>query len=173
MKKFFRLLLMIFAISLVGGPFCWCGSIKLPPEIRNILDTQYPGWKFQEVRQSILKFVQEKDPSANASLCAGDFDGDGNLEYAVQIVENEHRHVLVFLKKDGEFEEHVLQDGDPSTDFFIMTAKQGTQGYDSVQARFYDYPHDSVVVYWFQKASMAYVYQDDEQIFLEIPCTDL
>ena len=66
--------------------------ISLPSSILVQLDRNYPGWKLEKV-------------SAGSNLVSGDFNDDGQQDYAAQIVYEdsarplfERRRILAFIK---------------------------------------------------------------------------
>jgi hypothetical protein len=55
----------------------------LPPDVRRALDQHYPGWRFTTIAASLQTQLAE---DASAEWTAGDYDGDRQPDYAVQIV---------------------------------------------------------------------------------------
>src|SRR5882762_595693 len=58
----------------------------LPFPVKVMLDKHFPGWKFPEISDEDCQTVKQWDgPDAYPELIQGDFDGDGQIDYAVLI----------------------------------------------------------------------------------------
>jgi len=104
------------SISLIGTSWGAGNSttpLTLPPSIRSTLDQEYPGWKLAPVAPKIQAAYKHHQVTHSPSIAAGDFDQDGQRDYAVQIVLNtpgqEEQIIIVFLARQDHFEETILQ----------------------------------------------------------------
>jgi hypothetical protein len=72
---------VVVVVLLGSGPTELQGG--LPAAARHVLDTSYPGWQFARVRAELARILPS---GVSAAWVAGDFDGGGRQDYAVQIV---------------------------------------------------------------------------------------
>lgn len=125
----------------------------LPDAIRNQLNAEYPGWKFSpvtpEVQKNFIKHVVNHPPS----FLAADFDGNGEMDYAVQILIDVpgkvEQIILAFVKGMNTYEESVLESRGPNPDVYlglrkkniliIMGTETGDTNYRYADGRFSEY----------------------------------
>ncbi len=93
------LLCCLFASSWIysqGAP------AQLPEIIKDILDKELPGWKFYKVDEA-YDYSKDMNVPFRPNFIWGDFDGDGERDYAVQITRvtssNAERIVIAFLQR--------------------------------------------------------------------------
>ncbi len=143
-------------------------AVALPQSAQAILDKKYPGWKFVPVGDEIRQFFKQDLPDARPDLIAGDFDGNGQTDYAVLIEHGiiagangtpiGHRaHLLAFLQWKPGFKLYVVDDeggGD-----YLTLARKGTQGYDYETQQNFIYQHDTISTGIFEKAGSSYLFE--------------
>ena len=62
------------------------GPPELPKAVKASLDKNFPGWEYPFVSNDIRRFLKEHvSVDARPEVIAGDFDGDGQTDYAVLI----------------------------------------------------------------------------------------
>lgn len=142
----------------------------LPASIRDTLDTRFPGWRLAEPSAAVRDFVARKSPGSHPSLLVGDFDGNGQADYALLI---EHTnfdgrgkafsHVkqkLVFLAGLRSFTLIALDEPSPADPCVYLTLRRkGTEGFDFEANRKFLYPSDSIGYSYLDKAaSGTYIY---------------
>lgn len=139
---------------------------QLPVAIKSMLDRRFPGWKFMEVGDDIRHFIRERvSADARPDLVTGDFDGNGQFDYALLIahgrVLNNRGEVIgpkarlvVFLRKGGGYKLYELNEpGD-----YLTLGRKGAQGFDFHAGRKFKYRNDAVEVWMFGKSGWVYVY---------------
>jgi len=87
--------------------------VTIPAAIRTTLDTEYPGWKLAPVTPQIDDEFKKHRANRSPSFVVGDFDHDGHLDYALQIVlttpELDEQIIMVFLARGQAYEESILE----------------------------------------------------------------
>lgn len=142
----------------------------LSTSIRATLDTKFSGWRLAEPSAAVRDFVAQRSPGSHPSLLVGDFDGNGQADYALLI---EHTnfdgrgkaftHVkqpLVFLGGTRGFTLIALDEPSPADPCVYLTLRRkGTEGFDFGANRKFSYPSDSIGYSYFDKAaSGTYIY---------------
>ena len=110
----------LLALVLLGG------QGGLPNQIRRTLTHRFPGWAF-----ATLSPGHEPSAGSGASPAwiAGDFDGDGQLDYAVQLVApgsgGSVQRVLAFLRRGQAYTLVPLDSFPPTTTVYLQRVPQG------------------------------------------------
>jgi hypothetical protein len=140
-------------------------KVELPTAARRVLDKKYPGWKFPEVNDEIRQYYKKSDAELN--LVQGDFDGNGQADYALQIAhgvvfDNGGRaypqiHLVALLQKSGKFKLYIV-DADGGGDFLIVW-KKGDQGYSYDTQSHFIFANDAIEAVIFEKAGVSYVFE--------------
>lgn len=107
-------------------------TAPLPAVIRSTLDREYPGWKFSpvtaQIQQQFIKYVVGHPPS----MVAGDWDADGQTDYAVQIAltepGKEEQIALAFLKRGDRYEEKILEARGLNPSVYLRVRKKKIPG---------------------------------------------
>lgn len=105
--------------------------------IRRELNKKYPGWKFVEIHKAIHERLREQvSKDALPYLIQGDFDGNGQSDFAVYITHGEPSEkkdvIVALLKKDEIFQVHIINsivsnsEQYPS-EHYLMVAKKGSE----------------------------------------------
>ena len=161
-------LLVWAAVALVGSLGAQTMS-PVPPAVRSALDRMHPGWRIGAVGDDVRSTVgSQLGPSPN--VVVGDFDGNSRQDVAVLI---EYRNVdepdkafthyveiIAFLDKGHAYESIRLEDRTPGPDpgRYLTLQKRGEQGFDFEGNKRFRYPHDSIGVWFFEKAGGTYIY---------------
>ncbi len=124
-------------------------SGKLPQAIRSTLDRRLPGWKFAEVMDDIRHFLREHvSPNAQPELIIGDFDGDGQQDYALLVAHGKEVRLLAFLNRGAKYKLYEL--GEPGE--YLTLGRKGTDGFDFHADKKFKYANDAIEVWIFEKA---------------------
>lgn len=154
-------------------------TFEFPEVVKSELDKRFPGWKFQKEREDILKYLKESvSPDARPEFIKGDFDGNGEQDYAVLFeqgkVQNEQGndigadiHLVAFLQKKNKFEVREIEDGYGD---FLMLEEKGSSGYNYETDKNFTFKNDAVFSGIFEKAGVSYIYENDK--FREIVTSD-
>ena len=168
MKIFLPLLL---CSSLAPGPHAAQPSPRrgLPPAVRSALDRRYPGWKFPHVNDEVRKFVKDYfSPAAAPEFTSGDFDGNGEVDYAVLVEHGtivgeggkavgKRVRLVAFLKQGGGYKFRLV---DPEGGGeYVFTFRKGEKGYDYDTGKNFTYRNDAIATGIFEKAGTSYVYE--------------
>ncbi len=103
------------------------GQGGLPDQIRRTLSQRFPGWAF-----ATLSPGHEASPGSGASPAwiAGDFDGDGRMDYAVQLVAPSSggsvQRVLAFLRRGQAYTLVRLDSFPPTTTVYLQRVPKGS-----------------------------------------------
>jgi len=143
---------------------------RLPESVKSVLDRRFPGWRFSEVSGEVQQFLRERHPGALPNLIKGDFDGNGQTDYAVLI---EHGNfdrrgkafgrvveLLAFLRRGSGYKLFTLERTSPANpELYLTLAGKGAEGHDFHAGRNFRYPNDSIGFDFFGKAGGTYIYR--------------
>lgn len=125
----------------------------LPSPLRAALDREYPAWSFGSIHPEVLSYFKGKRRFPN--LIAGDFDGDGNRDYAVKIATTQNaarvQRIIAFLRRGKDFLPHVLDTAPENSITFLWLAAKGTKGFDHESEKEFVYKNDAVTLGFFEK----------------------
>ena len=97
-----------------------CGLPELPLWMKRRLNKSFPGWKFPDVSEEDCQTVKDwGGPDANPYVIRGDFDGNGELDYALLIARCELTddhcltspakiYIVAFLRKPERYKLQVV-----------------------------------------------------------------
>lgn len=144
-------------------------TLEVPAAVRADLDERFPGWQFPEVRDEIRKFLKERvSPDARAEFVAGDFDGNGEPDYAALVEHGtvyngegapvgHNLYLVAYLKSGDGFKFHMV-DPEGGGEYLVLM-KKGEKDYDYETDRNFTYEHDAIFAGIFEKAGTSYVYE--------------
>jgi hypothetical protein len=126
--------LLSLLLGLSAPAFC---MRALPPDIRHVLNQRYSGWRLiqvspqhEEARREMVAYVDDQVKAGAvkpeelsgfdklqseayhpSSVIFGDFDGNGEEDYAVAIKQNSPAllSLVVFLSQSGRYQDQVLE----------------------------------------------------------------
>jgi hypothetical protein len=137
--------------------------------IRRELNKKFPGWKFVEIHKAIHKRLREQvSKDALPYLIQGDFDGNGQLDFAVYITQgrsSERKDMIVaLLKKEELFQVHIINSMVSNSEqypseHYLMVAKKGSEDLDYETHKKFKYARDSIMEIIDGRASISYVYE--------------
>jgi hypothetical protein len=165
-----RLIIALLLCMLCYQSVSWAQdySEKLPPPARLMLSRRFPGWKFAGVSPEVQRFFETDMKGASPSLISGDFDGNGQFDYAALIqhgkILNEQgkaigsRHYLVaFLRRGTRYRMYVIKDPDGE---YLCLAKKGSRDYNYEEQKEITYANDAIMTGIFEKGGSSYVYRN-------------
>jgi hypothetical protein len=167
MKNILSIFLVLLTLLSAGVSFAQkTPKVELASKAREILDKKYPGWKFPKVDESIREYFKKSDVELN--LVQGDFDGNRQTDYALQI---EHGvefdsggharpkiHLIALLQKAGKYKFYIL-DAEPGRHDFIALWKKGEQGYSFETHKKFTFVNDAVEAIYYEKAAVSYIFE--------------
>jgi len=140
---------------------------QLPSIVRTELDKRFSGWRFPKVDEGIHRYLRENiSADIRPEFISGDFDGNGQLDYAV-IIEHgvalgedgnpvgHNIYVVAFLKNGNKLKFYMLRDGGE----FIALIKKGEKGYDYATDKNFIYKNDAIFSGYFEKGGSSYIYE--------------
>lgn len=142
---------------------------ELPTTIRLKLDEKFPGWRFAPISDEIRQATKEYlSPDSQLDLIKGDFDGNGESDYALLIEHGDRfdgdgnfagRNVFIvaFLKKGDEYKFYPV---DSEAGDYLMLRKKGEGSYDFDTQRQFTFANDAIDSVIFEKAATSYVYEN-------------
>jgi hypothetical protein len=129
---------------------------------------KFPGWQFSEVSSEVQQFFRERFADAHPNTIKGDFDGNGQMDYAVLV---EHSNfdrsgktfshvveILAFLKRGARYKLYILEETAPENPELYLTLAKGEEGRNFQTQKKFKYPNDSIRVSYFEKAGGTYIY---------------
>jgi hypothetical protein len=142
---------------------------ELASAIKSALDRRFPGWQFPSVSNDICKFLKDYvAPDARPELITGDFDGNGQLDYAALVQQGtvtnsegvaigHNVYVVAFLKKRSRFKMYIA---DPEGGEYLVLMRKGKRDYDYETNRYFTYANDAIFAGIFEKAGESYIYEN-------------
>jgi hypothetical protein len=152
--KTFRLL---FALLIVASANAYGQDAAngLPREVNAFLSQRFPDWKSADARPDFI---------------AGDFDGNGQTDYAVYIKRGKPAKrklsVTALLRKGGKFRPYILESENAAADesekygSYLAYNKKGAKGYNHETQKAFTFAHDAVFVGFWEKGGSSYIYRN-------------
>jgi hypothetical protein len=134
---------------------------ELPPDARRFLDERFRGWRFA----TVIDAVGTKLPAdCSPEWIEGDYDGDGTVDYAVQIVipgpPEGQQLVLVLLRKGDGYELHTLKSFPIQQASYLRTSPKGEETMDVEKATRFVNATDTVNLLHGEDAGEAFIYEN-------------
>jgi hypothetical protein len=119
-----------FAACLVAG--FWGANLvqeTLPQAVRNVLDAHYPGWRFATVSAALRRGWSS---GISAAWVSGDFDGNGQRDYAVQLIQtgvpaDSQQRLVAVLRRAKRYQPLLIQAGPASQTTYLAPRRKGTR----------------------------------------------
>lgn len=144
--------------------FVHAQSAKLPNDCRKILDKNFRGWKFAEIRNDIVKYFKKIHSNDKQNVLSGDWNGDGKTDYAAliefgklrnsmgKVIEN-RRLLIPFIRTSKGFR-HFVFDGSE----YIAVDKKGSKGYSYEARKSFRFKADAIFDGFFEKGGVSYIW---------------
>lgn len=143
---------------------------EVPTAIRSELDRRFLGWEFPVVRDEIRSFLREHiSPNARPEIIIGDFDGNGQSDYAMLIeygvilngngeTIGKNSYIVAFLKREDIYDFYMVNfEGGGE---YITLIRRGGRDYDYETDGQFTYENDAIFAGIFEKAGVSYVYEE-------------
>ena len=140
---------------------------QLPSTVRAELDKRFSGWRFPKVDEGIHRYLRENiSADTRPEFISGDFDGNGQLDYAV-IIEHgvalgedgnpvgHNTYVVAFLKSGDKLKFYMMDGGGE----YIALIKKGEKGYEYGTGKNFIYKNDAIFSGYFEKGGSSYIYE--------------
>jgi hypothetical protein len=141
----------------------------LPSAIRLKLGKKFPGWRFARISDEVRQALKEEvSPDSQPDLVKGDFDGDGQLDYALliehgdivngaRVVIGRNNHIVAFLKRGDDYKSYLVGS---NTGEYLCLRRKGDGGYNYETQKEFTFANDAIEAEIFEKAATAYVYEN-------------
>lgn len=173
MRVFVLLMLLTVLLSFAPLPGAAVPAqsppVELPPEAQALLNKRLPGWRYVVVSDEERAWVRQYyGATARPDLIGGDFDDDGQADYAAFVEHGEikaeagalvgaERRVAVLLRRGAGYALHFIADPQGG---YIAPVRKGARIYDYEAKREFTFPRDAVEAVIFEKAATAYLYEN-------------
>ena len=124
----------------------------LPSAFRLKLDQEYPGWEYAPIDQEIIDYYRANNFKGRPDLISGDFDGNGQADYAVCLVyrkeERNFSALVALMASKAGIRSYVLDSGQVQDSagltnrWLISLMRKGEKDYDYVKDRDFVYEND-------------------------------
>ena len=136
------------------------------------LDRHYPGWQWID-NYVVFEYSDPaylKNYPFNPNCISGDFNGDGEKDFAVQISHRDSSETqfltLAFLSGKHGLEEHLLGSGPHWGDQYLWLSKKVTAYHDFDTEQDAIFPADAITIVIWEKGAISYLFKDGK--FVEI-----
>jgi hypothetical protein len=161
---------LLFGLSLTTSVLT-VGKVQeheLPATIRLKLDERYPGWRFAQISDEIRRATKEwASPASQLNLISGDFDGNGEVDYALLIehggMPNDEGatvgrsvNIVAFLRRGAKYKFSLV---DSSGGDYLLLGRKGDGRYDYEARKKFTFTNDAIESVTFEKAATSYVYE--------------
>ena len=156
-------MIVVLLLAAAAGSSSWSAGAadRLPADVRATLDGQYRGWRFAKLAPDLRRLLAVND---SPEWVKGDYDGDGKIDYAVNIVNegsDNPQKIVVLLSRSSGFEQHVLESGPISTFTFLHPVRKGESRTDVTTDKTYTMPTDALDVIYEEKGGVTYLFNRD------------
>jgi len=141
----------------------------MPPTIRTVLNTEYPGWKLAAVSKSVWEEFNKTRPGHHPALMPGDFDQDGKTDWAISVMLNnpgeEEEFVTVFLARPTGYEEIIVESRAPDPEVYLWKETKNFTDLSTGRAR--EVPQVQLIIRGGPMGDSTYVWESGA--FREVP----
>jgi len=139
----------VLALAWLGG------QGGLPDPIRHMLTARFPGWAFATLSPG---HEASSVSGASPAWIAGDFDGDGRTDYAVQLVTPSSggsvQRVLAFMRRGSGYTLVPLDSFQPTPTVYLQLVSKGAVRANlDAGARTFRLTHEAVDIVYDDQAS--------------------
>ena len=158
MKKF----AFLFVVMLVMSPVAF--GQKLPEAFKAKLDGQFAGWRFAPIDQVIQDYHRQEKFPGYPNLLSGDFDGNGQTDYAAFIVYKKagriFSSVVALLQRNRQIRHYILEKnrGDDVSGQSINLMKKGEKDFNHDTNREFYYRYYAIFIGIWEKGGSSYIY---------------
>ncbi len=133
------------------------------------MNKNFYNWKFVLIHKEIHDYFKTRiSRQTRPYLIKGDFDSNGQIDYAVYIVHGKRRtrkaSAIAFLKLGSTWKKYILESGTAGDETFpsisyLALQKKNSWYYDYHKDKKYKFAHDAIFFGYFEKAGVSYVYR--------------
>ena len=131
-----------------------------PRDVQQLLDQKFPGWRFATIVDSLKAQIA---PDSSTEWVHGDYDGDGQTDYAVQIVrpgpKDSQQVVIALLRRGKGYDVHTLKSFGIQKASFLRTSPKGEETMDIKNDTTIINPADVIDLLYGQEAGETFVYE--------------
>lgn len=139
----------VMMTAFVSGPM-------LPDAVRANLNRHAGNWRLAMI----------KDPGCGkfGSVVTGDFDGNGQTDYAVYILASigpaeKRQRLILYLKSGEQYFRRTLSQHTPNNGMCLIFFKKGTKDYRYDTHKYFRYRYDAVGLFFPGKGGESYLYE--------------
>lgn len=127
----------------------------LPQAIRQDLTRQLGKWH--------LVAVTRPDGKTEPPIITGDFDGNGQIDYAVYLksekgLSDRQQQLIIYLNRGGRYRRHTLLRQSATTDTWPYLFKKGQSDYRYDRGKNFRYEYDTIG-HFSEKGGVSYLYR--------------
>ncbi len=154
MKNKVAFLALVFVCLLTPD---FARATALPPAAQKVLDIKFKGWRLAEINKDILAFYKNKPHGDSLNSVKGDWNGDGEMDYAVLLQDSQkaEKKVVVLMKSASGYDSYVLEYAD-----CIVSEKKGGKGFDHDTNKSFRYKNDAINAQIWEKSGTTYVWEN-------------
>ena len=133
----------------------------MPSEIQNRLSSKYQGWRLAEPSREDRQTCFDKRSGFQPSVVWGDFNGDRQRDYAVQITQRRQVILLVFLNQGMTYTEYAVN-SDPlgGTIPVLGVSKRGEKYLDHERNRNSIFPFETVTAIYCESSAVSFIFRN-------------
>lgn len=133
----------------------------IPSEIQDLLNSKYRGWRLAEPSREDRQTCFDKRSGFQPSIVWGDFNGDRQRDYAVEIIHKQRVILLAFLKQGMTYAEYAIN-SDPlgGTIPVLAISKKGEKYFDHERNRNGIYPFETVTAMYCESSAISFIFRN-------------
>lgn len=137
-------------------------ALSLPADAGAAVEAKYPRFRLAPSAPQIEQWFREYGFASSPSLLAGDFDQDGERDWAVQIVTARGRQVaLALMRRGARWELHTLAEDAPDPFRYLLLYQKGDKDFDFRTLKPFRHTRDAIGLMYFNRTPMTYTWRKD------------
>lgn len=133
----------------------------IPSEIQSLLNSKYQGWRLAKPSREDTQTCFDKRSGFQPSMVWGDFNGDRQTDYAIQIIHRQQVILLAFLNQGATYTQSAINSGPlDGTIPVLAISKKGEKYLDHERNRNGIYPFETVTAVYCEASAISFIFRN-------------